>query len=86
MHPRITCKLMNRGDTGKADGQTFSAIDSMQRDRLVFRFKLSFMKYDTSDDVRPAAVRMLSISCIVKMKMICPEERYLISLDRRGMY
>jgi hypothetical protein len=40
------------------------------------------MKYETREDVNPAAERMLSRSCIVSKKIIWPEERYRMSLAR----
>ena len=36
---------------------------------------LSLVKYETSDEGNPAADRMLSMSCIARMKMTCPEDK-----------
>jgi hypothetical protein len=47
--------------------------------------RLSFVKYDTSDEGNPVAERMHSISCMVSKKMIWPGDKYRISLARREM-
>jgi len=61
---------------------TLSAIDSMHAIRLLCRFRLPFVKYDTKDDDRPAADLMLSTSCIINKKTTCPGDKERISLAR----
>lgn len=55
--------------------RTFSATDSMQAESPGCLLRLSLVKYETSGEVNPAADRMLSISCIVRMKTTCPDDK-----------
>lgn len=43
------------------------------------------MKYETKDDVSPAAERIDSMSCIVNKNMICPDDKERMSLARSAM-
>lgn len=54
--------------------------------RAGWLFKLSLMKYDAKDEGRPAAERMLSMSCMDSKKIIWPLERCRTSLERSGRY
>lgn len=58
----------------------------MQRFMPRLLLRLLFRKYVARDADSPSTDRILSTSCIVRRKTICPAERARTSLERKGIY